>query len=340
MFSVDYRIEDIASTILGDLMKKEKLSRVKQINYLYGKNRQIFSLSAGQSVLLENMLLKVNVLGQYYINERKFYLLPASELLWHLKTIKNKEDRINLTLFISAGKGVRAPTFTDLYYRTGDIVGNAYLKAEQAINLEIGTILNVSQLNKDAYLKCKVNLFFRWGNNMIDFVKKENDSLWKSINQTNVFFVGNELMLDFYPLVLIDNSFLQSISLYYTYLYSDKQTDGYISRYVLDHLIHRLSLQLSHRIYKEWAINYAFSYNVRKGKYLSYTHSTGKEIWEKYPPFFLLDIRMYYVYRNLYLYLEVSNALNSKYFDVAGLEQAGFWINGGVKYKFVWNKKS
>ena len=135
------------------------------------------------------------------------------------------------------------------------------------------------------------------------------------------------------------NDFLQSIALYYTYLYSDKESEGYISRYVLDHLTHKLSLQLSHRIYKEWAVSYAFSYNVRKGEYVSYTQNTAGGIRKKYPPFSLLDIRMHYRYRNFYVYVEANNVLNVRYFDIGGLEQAGIWVTAGVKYKFVFYKK-
>lgn len=338
-FSFDYRIEDIVSTSLGNLMKQEKPSRTEGISYRYGKTRQIAALSAGQSLLTKNIAFKVSILGQYYVIEKNFYLLPASDFLWCLKTLKNKEDRINITLFASAGRGVRTPTFTDLYYRTGDIVGNPNLKPEQTVNVEIGTTLNVKQLDKSNYLTCKANVFFRWGRGMIDYIKKENDSMWQSVNHTDVFFIGNEFTLNFYPSVIMRNDFLQSIALYYTYLYSDKESEGYISRYVLDHLTHKLSLQLSHRIYKEWAVSYAFSYNVRKGEYVSYTQNTAGGIRKKYPPFSLLDIRMHYRYRNFYVYVEANNVLNVRYFDIGGLEQAGIWVTAGVKYKFVFDKK-
>ncbi len=122
------------------------------------------------------------------------------------------------------------------------------------------------------------------------------------------------------------------------YVYSDKQSNGFMSRYVLDHLTHKLTFTLSHRMYKNWGMHYVLSYNVRKGEYISYEKVKTGEL-KTYPPYTLLDIRMYYSFKKLYFYLEAGNVLNVKYYDLGGLDQAGIWIKGGIKYKITFRKQ-
>ena len=105
---------------------------------------------------------------------------------------------------------------------------------------------------------------------------------------------------------------------------------GYQSRYVLDHLIHRLSLRLGHTVYKGLEIDYTFSYNKRKGEYTSYRTNPSGAL-ARFPDYALLDIRLHYTYKMLHFYLEASNILNQHYFDLGDLEQPGIWVRAGLK---------
>ena len=91
-------------------------------------------------------------------------------------------------------------------------------------------------------------------------------------------------------------------------------------------------LKLSHRIYKGFAVDYAFSYNSRKGEFLSYKQDAAG-ILTPYPDYGLLDIRLHYTYKILNAYVEASNVLNQRYFDLGDLEQPGVWLKAGIKCK-------
>jgi len=338
-FSADYRMEDIVSSSLGELLANPIPSRIKDVDFTHRKTRHITGLSAAQGYVGEKIILNLSLLGQYYFGNNAFYLLPATDILYRFRSIKKKKNYIDIDVFASAAKTMRMPTFTDLYYRAGDIMGNEHLKPEQAYTIESGFEMKLSRNHATAYVSWKTAVFCRWGIDMIDYIKKEEDSLWRSVNHTNVFFAGVESSFEFLPEYYFGKPILiQSIRLNYMYLYSDKQSKGYLSRYVLDHVKHKITLSLSHMIYKNWGMHYVVSYNVRKGEYISYENIKTGEL-KTYSPYTLLDIRMYYSFKNLYFYLEASNVLNVKYYDLGGLDQAGIWVKGGIKYKITFRKQ-
>ena len=70
-----------------------------------------------------------------------------------------------LKLRASGGSAFRAPTFTDLYYRDPQNVGNPDLSAERAWNAEVGATLERGPFSFD------LALFTRHATNLIDFVQ-------------------------------------------------------------------------------------------------------------------------------------------------------------------------
>jgi iron complex outermembrane receptor protein len=124
--------------------------------------------------------------------------------------------------------------------------------------------------------------------------------------------------------------FIRRIALQYSYLYSDKQSKGYQSRYVLDHLTHQISLQVSHVIYKDLGIDYTFTFKKRKGEYTSFADNPAGSP-RTYPAYTLIDLKLYYEWKNIHFFVEISNLLNRRYFDFGDLEQSGIWFRGGIK---------
>lgn len=338
-FSADYRMEDIISSSLGELLTQPIRNPSTDVDYTHRKTRHISGISAAHGYVGKHVIVNFSLLGQYYMYNFSFYVLPAADMLYRFQTLKKKNNHLDMHVFASAAKSMRMPTFTDLYYRAGDIIGNKHLKPEQAYTLESGFEMNLSRHQAPAYLNWKTAVFCRWGIDMIDYIKKGEDSVWQSVNHTAVFFAGWESSFEFLPEYYIGKNFpIQSIRFNYMYVYSDKQSNGFMSRYVLDHLTHKLTFTLSHRMYKNWGMHYVLSYNVRKGEYISYEKVKTGEL-KTYPPYTLLDIRMYYSFKKLYFYLEAGNVLNVKYYDLGGLDQAGIWIKGGIKYKITFRKQ-
>jgi len=333
-FSADIRAENIFSSSLGTLLPKALKTLNDTIYYNYGKLNINSGISASQHYENKGWIADLTLLLQHFTHTpQKVYLLPAAYLSYKLKTQTEHHNLLSATFYLSGAGTMRMPTFTDLYYKTGDVIGNSDLQAEKAYTVDIGTSLHLSKIGKNPYLTISMAYFNRWGLNMIDYIKSDTDTKWRSINHTAIHFQGVEASICYRPYLHINpHFFITNILIEYTFLHSDKESKGFQSRYVLDHLVHKLALQINHRIYKGLSIDWIFSINKRQGEYTSYqTDVTGA--LTPYPIAYLLDIRLSYTYKILNFYVEATNVLNQRYFDLGDLEQPGIWLRGGIKCK-------
>lgn len=337
-FSANIRAEDIVSTSLGKQLTNPIASSIDSINYSFRDTRFDLGLAASQQYKYKGLTADISLLLQYLPNnQNKVYLLPGGYVAYQFKNQHHPKNTFQEKLYISATTATRNPTFTDLYYKTGDIIGNNELLPEKAFTMELGFDFNIKKREqKSAYFNAKAAIFHRRGKNMIDYIKLDTEDLWHSVNHTKINFTGIELLAEYKPKNQFGNHFfISNISLQYAYTYSNTESDGYQSRYVLDHLVHSLSLRLSHHIIRNLEVDYAFSYNQRKGEYTSYKQvSSGAVV--PYPAYCLLDIRIHYTFRNINFYVEASNVLNQTYFDLGDLVQPGIWVKGGIKAKIGW----
>ncbi len=335
--NAEIRIEDVKSSSLGNLLTQPIQSLFPNIDYRFGRTRTIVNLSVAHDVHIRRFSANVALFAQYLTDfPDKIYLLPTLNVSYDFHTKNTCLQRFTNSLFLAFSSTLRNPTFTDLYYKTGDIIGNTNLLPERAYTAEIGHNFKIfKQQNELPYFTLSMAVYSRYGVDMIDFVKKENDAKWQSINHTNILFTGIEVGIQLLPPQIRNRNFwIESFGINYNYLYSNKETDDWQSMYVLDHLTHRLNVHLCHKIVKGLRINYDLSYNQRKGKYSSYSATMGTEL-KNFPDYVLLDIRVSYQIKIFDLYVEVSNILNYKYFDIGGLIQPGVWVRAGVKIKNV-----
>ena len=332
---LDFRLEDILSTSLGHLLEEPIPTNISGVDYTRKRNRNITGLSFSQHYENKGWNVDFTLLMQNFSDYRKkVYFLPAGYLSYNIKPSYGDKLILREKIFITAASSLRMPTFTDLYYKTGDILGNENLLPERAYTFELGSRFNLIRKGRSAsFLISDVALFHRRGKDMIDYIKLDEESLWHTVNHTSVNFLGFEVSVKFLPSnLLIDKFFITLFGIEYSYLYSDKNSSGFQSRYLLDHLRHKLSFLLSHRIFKGLNVDYSLSYQDRKGEYISYKLNSSGE-YQSYPSYWLLDIRIDYTYRILNFYVEASNLLNSKYYDLGDLEQPGIWIKTGLKCK-------
>ena len=92
----------------------------------------------------------------------------------------------DLTLRASYGTSFRAPTFTELYYRDPQRVGNPDLAPETAWSVEAGARFAAGPLDLDA------DWFHREAKNLIDFVRTEPDPVFYARNVREVITDGIE----------------------------------------------------------------------------------------------------------------------------------------------------
>lgn len=336
IFLVDFRHEGIVSSSLGERLPQPIFISKNEAPYAYSTARSLMSFSASHNYTYNNFKIEIGYKLQY-INRlhKQLFHLPSLFLAYQWKIPTKKQTIVSLQLFLSGNKTLRPPTFTDLYYHTGDILGNASLFPEEALMVEIGKRWNWKKMGENtAFLSIETSLFYRYGYHLIDFVKKENEELWRAMNHTVVQFMGSDISVQFTPKKRWSHfPCINVLTFHYNYLYSNKKSSNFQSKYLLDHLIHHLSFSLDGTIYQHLTFNFNCTYAQRKGTYTSYEKQTSGEL-KGYPPYFLVNLRLQYTFQpHLTFYVQGNNLLNQHYFDIGGLTQPGIWVSGGVKYK-------
>ena len=161
----------------------------------------------------------------------------------------------DIKIYSNIGKTYRIPTYTDLYYSDRTTVGNVDLNPEHAISTELGFKYNIKSFDFSAAI------FSRKSKNIIDYVKKDENDLWKATNIGSLNTTGFELDL-LYKFLSTDTSF-NSLSLGYSNLKDDNYVSNInYSKYSLNsiknHFISKLNLN-----YKKISLNTVFKYAER-----------------------------------------------------------------------------
>jgi len=208
-------------------------------------------------------------------------------------------------------RAFRVPTFTELYYNDPANKGNADIKEEKAWNYEFGY-----KFIKSNY-SANIALFLREGKNLIDWVKLYSDDIWYAVNLTEVNSTGLELDVQ-YSNFKANNIFnLNNIQLSYSYINSNKNTSGYLSKYVLNHHRHQIIAGINQNLFLEG---------------LSYTLKFRYKDRPEYENQFLLDGRLSWKKERIEIFLDGTNLLNKIYEDYSFIPMPGRWMKIGLIY--------
>ncbi|MBN1300626.1 MAG: TonB-dependent receptor [Melioribacteraceae bacterium] len=213
-------------------------------------------------------------------------------------------------LFVSAGKAFRIPTYTELYYNDPVTIGNNNLKYEEAFEYEFGMSFNNGIINSS------LSIFSREGRNIIDWIKESDNDPWRVRNISEINTTGIELSTAIMPGLFNDFLPINSLSLGYTYLKSDKTSDVYQSRYVLDHLNHQLVVNIVHKLPFESEVSWYFRYEDRLN----------------FEDHFITDLLIHKKTDDFTISLRTANLFDLSYHDIAGVALPGRWISASVKY--------
>jgi vitamin B12 transporter len=307
-FGAEYRFEDLSSSNLGE------------------RQRTYVSLFLDHSLkFLNNTLILVG--NVHYFNlamNEKIYekVLPGFEVSY--------SPIAALKLFGNIGQSYRAPTYTDLFYQDPNNSGNPDLQPEYATNAELGATWNLffqkseNSKNKSESITIDAALFRRNTSNMIDWVKNisSSPSPWKPVNLSNVIFTGIESNISYrsnkktfisireftlgYNFINVNHEFVDPLM----------QTQ---SRYAFsglrNQLISRLTINLSHWV----SLSAAYRGIDRVG---GNTYS-------------LMDAKiMVNPSRNLSLFFEGSNILDTDYVEAGYVQMPGRWFKFGIQIAF------
>ena len=316
VIGMEIRTDNIISNVLGDDL--ENPIKIDTNNFYYkGSNRTTTNLFIEKNINLKKLAISTGIMmniDSEYGNE----YFPGIDILYDINR--------NFKVFVSSNKSMRTPNYTELYYKSPTDTGNINLTAENSINREIGIKLNGSSH------KTTFTFYKREGTNMIDWVLINGDSIWRTQNLNEITTTGYE----FNSRIDINKMFntnlpISSLSINYSINESDKNSDGFQSRYVLDHLKSNFSLTASQILSKKLRIDWRVSHQDREG---GFTDFYSKEEVE-YLPFWLISTRVSYkVFTNNTMFLEINNLLNNEYVDFGNIPQSGRWIRAGLKIKF------
>jgi vitamin B12 transporter len=324
---VDFRSENILSNVLGETLSSPiSVPGENGIFFTKGHTRNTVSFFAEHSLYLSNFSMSTGLMVSYNNDlKNKISLYPGLDLGFLI----SKEFR----WYSSLSRTMRLPTFTDLYYSGPTNLGNPNLKPEEAIVAETGF-----KMNKNAF-EGHVAVFKRWGTNMIDWVKAPLETVWKSMNLTEVNVTGLEVSGKWLPRKTFDSNFpITSISIDYAYLSADKSSGVLMSKYVLDQLRHKLDIGIDHQIKWGLGATWRLSYQNRYGSYQKWDNAQLGDL-VAYKPFWLADARLYWKYSGFTVYTEATNLFAVEYFDNANVPQPGRWVKVGLKVDFNWKKK-
>ena len=152
------------------------------------------------------------------------------------------------------------------------------------------------------------------------------DADWMSMQLTRLDTWGADLRVEYRS-----DTWLRGATLLYGYLHSDKESAGLISRYALDYMRNKLSLNL---LLSPWAdcidLQLTGTLYDRAGNYAAADRSV-----QSYRPYFLMNgnlgVETGWIKRgSLRFYLEAENLTDTAYFDFGGLPMPGLWLNAGV----------
>jgi len=312
VIGMEIRTDNIISNRLGnDLDSPIEIDSLN--SYTKGESRTTTNIFTEKNMIFSNLSISTGIMmniDSRYGND----FFPGIDLSYKITD--------GIKIFASNNKSMRAPNYTELYYTDPTNQGNEYLVAEHSTNKELGVNWN----NK--IHKTTLTFYNRKGEDMIDWVITEGDSIWRTANIKTLNVSGYEFSskIDINKL-LNTNLPISVIGINYSKNEIDANTENFQSKYTIDHLKRNFSLTASQFIGEKFRINWRASYQERAG---TYKNQFEEEF--TYNPIWLVSSRAsYQILISNTFYLEINNLLNTKYVDYGMVPQIGRWYRVGLK---------
>ncbi|MDR1543983.1 MAG: TonB-dependent receptor [Prevotellaceae bacterium] len=310
---VEVRNEHIFSTNLGDSLAKPVKIPLEKTDTMFqvGKNRLNINYFVEQAFFVKIFSASIGVSGNYNAMFGHNFAFGANV---------GYEFYKNSRIYLNVNRALRLPAFTDLYYKSRVQTSNPNLKPEENITAELG----VKFYHKGFYTN--FSAFYRAGKNIIDWLDRKGDGveMWEAKNHTQINTFGGEIAVGYRS-----DKFVRNAEISYSYLNSvSKFDENYQSKYALDYLKHKLSVRFEHKIYKGFGASWQYILQERNGSYKKNEQDTD------YQAFGLLDGRIFWQNPRLKFFIEATNILDIKYFDIVGIQQPSRWVKAGVEVRF------
>ena len=237
-----------------------------------------------------------------YFSDFKFHAFPGIDVGYQIA------DRWRA--YGNMGYTYRIPTYTDLYYASPNTIGNADLEPEEAISEEIGLKYMASQL------RFSMALFNRDAQNLIDYVKENEDELWQAKNVRNVNSKGVEANFSYAYTI---NDHRQNLEFGYTYLKDNvKDLDFEFSQYSINSLRHHFTAAYTSQFIRNLSHTVVYSYAER---------TMGE-------PYSVVDFNLRWSLKELEIYATANNIFNTEYTETNLVPMPKGNMLFGVRYNF------
>ncbi len=316
-FGIEFRSENIKSNVLGyPTGDSLKVRGESEGWFTHAKNRNNIGVFAEHSFYFDNSILSTGAFCHYNKNY-DFNWYPGIDYVYMFSK--------HFHWFASYNNSMRLPTFTELFYQAPDHEANPDIIPEKAASSETGIKFFHN------FLTGQLGIFYRNAENIIDWVKEENDTIWQSKNITNIKTAGIETSAN----ISLQNIFnrelpFKTVRLSYSYIDSDKNVESVISKYALDFLKHKFTAGIEYDIINDLSGFLNFRYNERNGEYIEFESGNIKP----YKAFWLIDIKLQYQYSGLTIFAEATNIFDVDYVDFGNIYQPGRWLKTGLSYNF------
>ncbi|MDR2120393.1 MAG: TonB-dependent receptor [Tannerella sp.] len=231
-----------------------------------------------------------------------------------------------LKVYAAWSRSTRMPTFTDLYYTTETHLADEKLKSERSESVDLGINYNrpLFGVSLAGYLM--------WGRNIIDWVRESGEAKWASWNLTGLDKRGVEAGLTFRPgskwPELGRNT---TLMVNYARMNQTCDSRGFESRYSLNYLRDKCTVQLNHSVFHGLSASWHFRIQKRMGTFRRYENGVDTGL-QPYPTFSTVDLKLNYALGQWQIHLNLNNLYDTYYYDTGNVPQAGFWLTGGVGY--------
>ena len=313
VIGMEMRADNIISNVLGNDLGSP--IEIDSNNFYYkGASTTTTNLFIEKNINLNNLAISAGIMmniNSEYGNE----YFPGIDMAYNFSN--------NIKLFTSYNKSMRTPNYTELYYLSPTNQGNINLKSEHSTNQELGL-----KWNGNSH-KTTFTYYKREGENMIDWVLINGDSIWRTQNLSQLTTTGYELnsRIDINKM-FNTNLPISTLNINYAVNESDTTSEGFQSAYVLDHLKSNLSFTASQNISEKIRIDWRASRQDREGGYIDF--ESGEDV--EYLPFWLISTRLSCkVFNNSTIFLEINNLFDNEYVDFGNIPQPGRWMRAGVK---------
>lgn len=313
----DMRKEHLLSTAYGELLNETEWKEIHGSNRKYDKksNRTNLSVFAEHNVLLNKWTLSAGLLYNH--------ITPPSSQLSSTSSVSPGIDisfhpTHHWKFTVSWNNAIRVPTYTDLYTNNVAQQGDIQLKPEKNNTFKL-----VSRW-RNTYYDFTASAFYSHGKDLIDWVyDSEESTKYHALNIGKVDNIGASIVADIDLDILTPNSnnHLPQLKLGYAYIHQEHETEHkiYKSLYALEYLRHKVTVQLSQKIWKHLSVNCQYRWQQRTNGFHPYSKIDMKIAW---------DVPQYSVYFN------IDNLTNHRYYDIGSVIQPGIWLMIGGKYRF------